>query len=106
MASRSAAVQATANHLRIDRDKYYIATKNSMHGLLDYDMSASWQLAGGGVSLRDIQALLAQPDRWSTFAGWGARRTVEFDLAEDQFFPMGDNSPESLDARCWAGTQA
>ena len=28
-----------------------------------------------------------------------------FVLQEDQFFPMGDNSPESLDARCWAGTK-
>ena len=26
-------------------------------------------------------------------------------MHEDQFFPMGDNSPESQDARCWAGVK-
>jgi signal peptidase I len=97
--------QATANHLEIYRDKYYIATKDSRHGLLDYDMSRLWDLTGGGVSLRDLQTLLAQPEKWSSFPAWSARRKVEFDLAEDQFFPMGDNSPESLDARCWARTR-
>jgi signal peptidase I len=97
--------KATAHQLRIDRDKYYIATQSSMHGLFDYDMSRAWQLTGGGVSLRDFQELMKQPELWSAFPGWSARRTVEFDLQEDQFFPMGDNSPESLDARCWAGTK-
>ncbi len=48
---------------------------------------------------------MAQPDLWSTFPVWSSRRAVEFELREDQFFPMGDNSPESLDARCWAGTK-
>ena len=97
--------KATAHHLRIDRDKYYIATQSSMQGLFDYDISKLWEVTGGGVSLRDIQALMTEPDLWSTFPAWNSRRTVEFDLQEDQFFPMGDNSPESLDARCWAGTK-
>ena len=97
--------KATAHRLRIDRDKYYIATKNSMHGLFDYDMSKVWQLTGGGVSLRDIQTMMTQPQKWCDDPTWDGRRSVEFELAEDQFFPMGDNSPESLDARCWAGTR-
>jgi signal peptidase I len=45
------------------------------------------------------------PEMWAEFQGWKTRRKVSFELGEDQFFPMGDNSPESLDARCWAGAK-
>ena len=97
---------AKVTSLRIYRDKYYIATTNSDYGIYDYDMNKLWQLTDGAVSRPvQIQEVLADPATWNTFPGWSARRTVEFELGEDQFFPMGDNSPESLDARCWAGTK-
>ena len=96
--------KGTVHHLRVDRDKYYIAT-DTQASLADYDMTRLFQLEQGGMSMAELQAVMAQPERWSTFAGWLARRSVEFELREDQFFPMGDNSPESLDARCWAGSK-
>ncbi len=98
--------EATIRHLEVRRDKYYIATKDSSFGgIFDYEMGELFRRAGGGVSLGDIQSVFAMPQRWGDFAGWSTRREVSFELAEDQFFPMGDNSPESLDARCWAGTK-
>lgn len=96
---------ATVRQLRIDRDKYYIATRNSNFGIYDYDMNKLWQITGQQVPYRAIQEVFGMPDRWAEFVGWETRRTVSFPLEEDQFFPMGDNSPESLDARCWAGTK-
>lgn len=104
---------ATVTSLRIHRDKYYISTTSSDFGIYDYDMNLLWQLTDGAVSRPiQIQEILADPSSWNNFPGWSARRTVEFELrsfpdepGEDQFFPMGDNSPESLDARCWAGTK-
>ncbi len=97
---------ANVTSLRIYRDKYYIATTNSNYGIYDYDMNKLWQLTDGAVSRPiQIQEVLADPTTWNTFPGWSARRTVEFELGEDQFFPMGDNSPESLDARCCAGSK-
>lgn len=96
---------ARIHHLRVDRDKYYIATRNSDAGVYDYDLSKLWSLTGRSVSIREIQDVMAAPERWDTFAGWDARRAVTYPLEADQFFPMGDNSPESLDARCWAGTK-
>ena len=93
---------AKTHRLKVDRDKYYIATKQSFDGLYDYDTSALIQLTGGrGATTTAIQASLLNRERWEQFAGWQARRTVTFELDEDQFFPMGDNSPESKDARCW-----
>jgi signal peptidase I len=97
--------QATIHSLRVDRDKYYIATDDSSLGIFDYDLSELSDLAGGQVGYEDIQQVFALPETWSDFIGWQTRRKVTFELQEDQFFPMGDNSPESLDARCWAGTK-
>jgi signal peptidase I len=90
--------KATIRSLRVDRDKYYIATNNSSYGISDYEPSE--------VSHQEIQAAFAQPETWAEFPGWITRRKVSFELGDDQFFPMGDNSPESLDARCWAGTKS
>jgi len=92
---------ATAHWLRVDRDKYYIATKQSSEGLFDYDMSKYVNNGSGRGPLTSLQEQMVAPKQWDTFAGWDARRTVAFALGEDQFFPMGDNSPESKDARCW-----
>lgn len=98
--------KTTVHSLRIDRDKYYIATDNANRGIHDYDMNQIRQSVGGSLSIADIQATFAKPQEWSDAPFWEARQSVTFEMEEDQFFPMGDNSPESLDARCWAGTKA
>ncbi len=97
--------EAKVHHLRVDRDKYYIATRNSYEGLIDYNSEKLRQLAGHNFTDDAIQHLMAQPSMWDSSPLWESRREVTFELAEDQFFPMGDNSPESQDARCWAGTK-
>ena len=98
--------KATIRHLRIDRDKYYIANNDSDLAMVDYDMSELWAKAGQSVSIKDFQEVFADPSLWDEFQGWESRRRVSFVMDADQFFPMGDNSPESLDARCWAGWKA
>ena len=98
---------AELHRMRIDRDKYYIAaTRNWRSGhIIDYDLGQINQQVGGSVRLDEIQQVMAEPRVWDRFPGWEARQSVSFSLGEDQFFPMGDNSPESLDARLWAGTK-
>ena len=96
--------EATIRQLRIDRDKYYIATRHSSGGVFDYDMQQLWN-SGDSISLTQIQQMMTAREDWDELPIWDARRSVNYTLAEDQFFPMGDNSPESLDARCWAGTK-
>ncbi|WP_037245533.1 signal peptidase I [Rhodopirellula baltica] len=100
---------ATLYRMVIHRDKYYIAVDSSDDGMLDYDMGALRRFVGAGSQtdeiVRDTQLLMGEPTIWSDFPGWQNRRTVSFRMEEDQFFPMGDNSPESLDARCWAGNK-
>lgn len=97
--------KATVTRFHLKRDKYYCATDDSMLGIHDYELGKLFSLAGQNISLRNIQALMAIPEAWERSPVWQTRRRVAFRLEEDQFFPMGDNSPESLDARCWAGTK-
>lgn len=98
---------ATVHRVRVDRDKYYVATKDSSPGVYDYDLR---QIPGARRGRLDewgqlVQAQFAQPEKWDELELWKARRSVSFVMEADQFFPMGDNSPESLDARCWAGSK-
>ena len=98
--------EATINRVRVDRDKYYVATDESRYdGINDYDRNLYFQTVGEHINYADIQGLMGRPDLWEKIPVWQSRRKVAFRMDEDQFFPMGDNSPESLDARCWAGTK-
>jgi signal peptidase I len=88
-----AAIGAAGMRLAIDRlamyrDIYYIATD-------DGSSSAS---ISDGVS----PAVLVDPTRWAEYK---RRSSVEFPLGPDQFFVMGDNSPQSKDARIWSDTR-
>ena len=97
---------ATIRHLRIDRDKYYISNNDSDQKMVDYDLNRISERSGRKLSILDYQKVFADPSAWDLFGGWDLRRRVSFEMGEDQFFPMGDNSPESLDARCWANVKA
>ena len=94
---------ATVERVRVFRDKYYCATDNSFHGIYDYEYPGQFGLTF--QNRKQIQLVMATPNAWDRWDGWETRRRVSFELADDQFFPMGDNSPESLDARCWAGAK-
>ncbi len=89
---------ATLHRLKVLRDKYYVAADSTALGLADYDYR---MLPRGEQMNLSVQEALSDRERWRDFNGWQTRRTIQFDLEKDQFFPMGDNSPESLDARCW-----
>jgi hypothetical protein len=91
-------VAVEASHLRVLRDVYYIATKDTPSGepSVDYEFPPSptqW--------LAEIDRVFHSPGLWATTQLFDLRRHVDFPLAEDQFFPMGDNSPQSKDARLW-----
>jgi signal peptidase I len=90
--------KAKVERLQVMRDKYYVAVDQEVSiAFNDYNLSDVDQRYRGS----EIQKALQDPSNWEDLAIWGLRRTVEFVLEENQFFPMGDNSPESEDARCW-----
>jgi signal peptidase I len=78
-------VSVRAAHLKVWRDIYYIA------GQSDYDE---------GVDNR-VRRVFRSPETWSSERLFRARRQEEYPLDTDQFFPLGDNSPQSADGRLW-----
>lgn len=100
-------MEATVENLVLWRDIYYIAEKATFGNRSPNFTPSDFELAGdefdiavktdnGNVPLPD---LLRDPELWDAFR---ARRAQQFQLSDDQFFVMGDNSAASSDARLWA----
>jgi signal peptidase I len=88
--------ELTVRHLRVLRDKYYIACK-SRDGY-----SAPESEYGFEPSSYEIAELLTHPEKPGFAEMLHSRREQVFELKEDQFLPLGDNSPASSDARYWS----
>jgi signal peptidase I len=97
--SKGAAVKVS--RLRVYRDKYYIAVDG---GSENNDYIRSPRIPGEtGSDAEQIQRIFADPTLWEStkFFEPENRRWVDFKLEQDQFLPMGDNSPQSSDGRFW-----
>jgi signal peptidase I len=88
--------EVRVDRLRVFRDVYYIAAKIG-EGSTDSDYNLFWAANSDG-----IVEVLSNPHSWSTTDLFASRREVTFSLGADQFFPMGDNSPQSKDGRLWS----
>ncbi len=84
--------------IRLSRDVYYIAAREG--AVVDYPSDSIMRQMG----YRDLVHFWSSPEAWHP-AGrpspFEERRQVTFELAKDQYFMLGDNSPMSLDARLW-----
>lgn len=87
---KGASVEASS--LRILRDVYYLALQRGTQTSYDYNLA---------ISDEEIEAIFADPAQWDSTNLFEKRRTAEFVMNEDEFFPLGDNSPQSKDARIW-----
>ncbi|MFM9068450.1 MAG: S26 family signal peptidase, partial [Planctomycetota bacterium] len=85
-----------ATGLRVLRDVYYIATDGSL--LENYNPENDYPR---GVGQGEIHTMLRSPHKWASSTVFARRRSIDFQLDADQFFPMGDNSPQSKDGRLW-----
>lgn len=78
--------------LQVWRDLYYVADSWDRQRMNDVVTDFNHPFD------RSLLRLPVDPSNWPRY---GERNHVEFPLTEDQFFVMGDNSPESSDARLW-----
>lgn len=95
----------SVSRLRVFKDIFYIAVnvKDQNGGQKIFDFEWPHRPARGPdderiPAVRSARALFADPEAWARFS---TRERRNFDLEEDQFFVMGDNSPASLDCRLW-----
>jgi signal peptidase I len=80
--------------LRVYRDVYYIATSAATGADCDYERQ---------YGVHEVLEVFCHPEQWATTTLFDDRRmNVQFPLGDGQFFPMGDNSPQSKDARVWS----
>ena len=96
--------------LRVLRDVYYLAIQKKKNKRFIYDSDYNYDSL-----LRDSY----NPDEWSKPSAFQRKgphepgrstfRPIQLgdyaDDDEDEFFPMGDNSPSSKDARMWGGDE-
>ncbi|MBX3421403.1 MAG: signal peptidase I [Pirellulaceae bacterium] len=105
-------IDMTVHRAQVFRDLYYTAVQR--HGYRNYDSTDFGQarsrlrapdVLGNGTSGMDddeiIAAVYAKPKLWQTTALFSLRNKNEYTLGEGQYFPLGDNSAQSSDARMW-----
>lgn len=95
--------------LQVLRDLYYI----SRNGDVETDIRGQPIVEYVGFhnfsGYRFAAEVLANPSRWASeeaarlFASRNRDEKWAFRLGADQLFPLGDNSPQSSDARIWTG---
>jgi signal peptidase I len=90
-------VNVVVSDIRLLRDVYYIAVDEATVGLYDYDLPIYSPHSFHG----ELTRLFQSPLDWRLTSVFAARQKTEFRLGADDFFPLGDNSPESKDARIW-----
>ena len=94
-------LQANVKQIKVHRDVYYVGVsrENQDPAKGDYTVNAGYEL---------IDRLFTSPELWATTPLFDRMKQAHFELqdfeddAMDQFFPMGDNSPHSLDGRLWS----
>ena len=95
----SRGLELHAGRLRVLRDVYYRAVDSNTTHDSEYETAT---IRSGD----NIETVMSQPRSWSKTNLFAARRSVTFSLGPDQFFPLGDNSPQSRDARIWSNGAA
>ena len=114
----------TITHAKVARDIYYIAHSTGDY-LTDYNNvigflneSATKEITGNYIGqyhtltekqysdsstseALDRNAMISNADAWAKSLLASQRRAVSFDMSSDHYFPMGDNSSASQDARSW-----
>jgi signal peptidase I len=106
-------VAVTFSKFRVLRDKYYLPSANEFTEYAAHPLSpifstdteeqaretvAEWNRLGETKQILSTLRI-AMPE--TLYPLLNSRKSAEFVLQEDQFMPMGDNSPASYDARSW-----
>lgn len=96
---------ATIRSIRLFRDVYYIAhDRRSGHMMHDFDWERSPYRSlipspyAADQFRQAVSEVMSDPTSWDFFA---YANQLEFPLGPDQFFVLGDNSPQSEDGRFW-----
>ncbi len=114
----SAGVDITVNRIKVLRDVYYVSGNKDFHKNIsnEYIVTLPHAPTSQTPHPNEVLRILRDPESWSGEQAeklFGSRKRDEkwvFILnkypnepGKDEFMPMGDNSPQSSDARVWNG---
>lgn len=85
-------------HLKVQRDMYYIACNERSVGLQHQCDLLKSPLGNDSVTENTVNRVLSTPELWKDF---GKTNTVEIVLGKNEFLMLGDNSAKSQDSRLW-----
>ncbi len=92
---------------KVYRDIYYISCSGNPYHDFDNKLMLARSKAAPASDLaqmndqRYIAFIYSNPKTWEETPLFGLRQAHSFSLGDKQYFPMGDNSARSLDARMW-----
>ena len=86
----------SVSHLKVYRDIYYIAVRNTAGRIITDFSPHPWPY--NPMTAEQVARVLSDPKHWAHF---GTSHAVDFTLGEGQFLALGDNSSESKDGRLW-----
>jgi signal peptidase I len=99
-------IEMTVTNLRVLRDIYYVAAKSTFGH--QTNIASDYENGLKRFTPQDVVRVFKDPSVWATTDLFDLRQTQQFELkkfpnhpGDDQFFPMGDNNPQSKDARLW-----
>ncbi|MEZ6135757.1 MAG: signal peptidase I [Pirellulaceae bacterium] len=109
-------LEMKVDRARVYRDIYYIAVQSvgGSSPFSDYPWSNSAAIVASvpDAEIRRrvdaVEAVVetyAHPEWWAKSNLFALRGELRFDLEDQQYFPMGDNSSASSDARVWSGNK-
>ncbi|MGA2799406.1 MAG: signal peptidase I [Thermoguttaceae bacterium] len=97
------------SHLKVKRDIYYIATNkesrlivNRYKGkgeLIDYIQLPPM------LAMKKVDQFFSDPTQWKAAFDQSNMCEIEFQMKDDQYFALGDNSAKSQDSRLWFAPQ-
>ncbi|MDA7951119.1 MAG: signal peptidase I [Pirellulaceae bacterium] len=102
------------DNLKVHRDNYYVAPVGTVNhtlfnatGVLDgyyYEPNQRQDdvdYGGNSWSADEIYTQLHDYKNWKNASIFSSLQSREYNVGPDEFFPCGDNSPASSDARAW-----
>jgi signal peptidase I len=100
----SRGVKMKLSHLKVLRDIYYLAVnKESPRLRVNKDKAEliDYISLPPMLGMRKVDQFFSDPTQWSAAYDQSNMRQVEFQIKDEQYFALGDNSAKSQDSRLW-----